>query len=161
MILAAMHGENSLLGMWQWAKEREVCLVNEEPLGLWARPHLPGLVTFWLVLQKIDAGVLERVVQQWVLRWTGEQGYAVDGKTMRGSKRRRGERALQVLTIAGQALRGIVGQRRVEDGDELAAALELLEEAPVEGKMVSADAGILKAPFGQKVVEKGGAILGW
>jgi len=68
---------------------------------------------------------------------------------------------LQVLTIAGQALRGIVGQRKVEGGDELTAALELLEEVPIEGKMVSADAGILKAPFVQKVVEKGGAILGW
>jgi len=81
LILAAMHGENSLLGMWQWAKEREARLVNEMRLGLWARPHLPSLTTFWLVLRKIDAGFLEGAVQKWVLAWEGEQGYAMDGKT--------------------------------------------------------------------------------
>jgi len=161
LILAAMHGETSLLGMWQWAKEREARLVNEEHLGLWARPYLPGLATFWLVLQKMDAGLLERtLLQQWVLMWQGEQGYAVDGKTLRGSKRRRGEGALQMLTMAGQALRGVVDQRKVKEGDELAASLELLENVPIEGKMVSADAGILKAPFVQKVVEKKGGYIG-
>lgn len=80
----------------------------------------------------------------------------VDGKLLRGSKRWRGEEALVVVTMAGQALRGIVAQRHVEGGDELAAALELLEEVSLEGKIVSADAGRLKTPCVQKVVEKGG-----
>ncbi|HID34201.1 MAG TPA: transposase family protein [Anaerolineae bacterium] len=64
LILAAMHGENSLLGMWPWAKAREQRLENYMPLGLWARPHLPSLATFWQVLQKRDAGVLERVARE-------------------------------------------------------------------------------------------------
>ena len=55
-------------------------------------------------------------------------------KRLRGSKRRRGEQALQVLTMAGQVLRGVVGQREVAGGDELAAALALLEEVPFAGK---------------------------
>ncbi len=161
LILAAMHGENSLLGMWQWAKEREERLVNFMPLGLWARPHLPSLATFWQVLQKVDAGALERAVRAWVLGWEGETAYALDGKTLRGSKRRRGEQALQVLTMAGQVLRGVVGQREVAGGDELAAALALLEEVPLAGKVVSADAGLLKAPLVQKVVEKKGPTSVW
>ena len=33
LVLAAMHGENCLLGMWQWAKEREARLVKEMRLG--------------------------------------------------------------------------------------------------------------------------------
>ncbi|MCD6290089.1 MAG: hypothetical protein J7M34_06255, partial [Anaerolineae bacterium] len=92
--------------------------------------------------------------------WEGERAYAMDGKTLRGSKWRGGEAALQVLTMAGQALRGIVGQRLVEGRDELEAALQLLEEVPLGGKVVSVDAGIMKAPFAQGVVEKGGPILG-
>jgi len=52
----------------------------------------------------------------------------------------------------------VLAQRRMEGEDELAAALALLEEVPVAGKAVSVDAGILKAAFAQKVVEKGGPI---
>jgi len=157
LILAAMQGENSLLGMWQWAKEREDKLVNYKPLGLWARPCLPSLGTFWYALQKIDAGELERMLLEWVACWEEERAYAIDGKTLRGSKRGGGQKALQVLVIVGQELRGVLGQRLVESGGELEAALQLLEEVPLEGKIVSADAGIMKATFAQKVVEKGGA----
>ena len=160
LILAAMHGENSLLGMWQWAKEREEQLVNYMPLGLWARPHIPSLVTFWQVLRKLDAGALERAVGRWVQGWSGERAYALDGKALRGSKRRSGEPALRALTMAGQVLRGIIAAREVEEGHELAAALALLEEVPLQGKVVSADAGLLQATLVQKVVEKGGAISG-
>lgn len=134
--------------------------MNHKPLGLWARPCLPSLGTFWYVLQKIDVGELERVLREWVACWEEEKAYAIDGKTLRGSKREGGKEALQVLTIAGQKLRGVLGQHLVEGGDELAAALQLLEEVPLEGKVVSADAGIMKAPFAQAVVEKGGATLG-
>jgi hypothetical protein len=62
--------------------------------------------------------------------------------------------------MVGQTMGGIVGQRLVEGGDELAAALQLLEEVPIEGTVISADAGLLKTPLVQKVVEKGGATLG-
>ena len=160
LILAAMHGENSLLGMWQWAKAREEKLVNYFPLGLWARAHLPSLATFWHVLRKLDAGILEQVVGQWVQIWPGEQAYALGGKELRGSKRKTGTRALRALTLAGQALRGIVATRQVDKGNELAAALALLEEVPLEGKVVSANAGLLHATLAQKVVEKRGPTLG-
>jgi hypothetical protein len=159
LILAAMHGENSLLGMWQWAKEREEQLVNYMPLGLWARPHIPSLATFWQVLRKLDAGALEQAIGSWVQGWQGEVAYALDGKALRGSKRRAGERALRALTMAGQVLQGIIAAREVEEGNELAAALALLEEVPLKGKVVSADAGLLQATFVQKVVEKRGPTL--
>lgn len=66
LILAAMHGENSLLGMWEWAKEREARLVNQAVLGVWGRPHLPCLGTFWYALCHLDVGALERVLREWV-----------------------------------------------------------------------------------------------
>jgi hypothetical protein len=36
LILAVMHGENSLLGMWEWAKEREARMVNQA--AFWVLP---------------------------------------------------------------------------------------------------------------------------
>jgi len=158
LLLAAMHGERSLLGMWQWGKAREKVLVHNESLGLWVRGLFASLASFWQVLRKLDAGVLERAFREWVMGW-GEEAWAIDGKTLRGSKRE-GERAIQVITMAGQRMGGIVGQRLVEGGNELAAALQLLEEVPIEGKVIGADAGLLKTPLVQKVVEKGGLTLG-
>lgn len=81
----------------------------------------------------------------------------MDGKTLRGSKRV-GEDALRVVTMAGLRLRQVMAQEEVKGGDELAAALHLLEVEDLEGKVVSADAGLMKAPFVQRVVEKKGGI---
>ena len=80
---------------------------------------------------------------------------AVDGKRLRGS-RREGETALQVITLAGTRLQEVWEQRAGEGGDELGAAIALLEGFPPEGEVIGADAGLLQASFVQKVMEKRG-----
>jgi hypothetical protein len=155
LVLAAAHGENSLRGMWLWGKERVQVLRSALPSEVWPKAKFPALGTFWYALQKLDAGVLEAALQGWVKE---ERGYVVDGKHLRGSKRE-GAQALQVLILAGQQWRQVLRQVAVPDGDEMGAAIRLLATVDVEGKVVSADAGILKAPFVQEVVKKGGATL--
>ncbi len=142
-------------GMWQWGKERAPILMGFFPLGLWANARFPALGTLWYLLSKLPVGALEQALRGWGVR--EEESYAVDGKSLRGSKRSR-EEALHVVTLAGQRLRRVMAQREGDGGDELAAALRLLDAEDLEGKVVSADAGILKAPFAQKVVQKKGAI---
>ena len=153
LLLAAMHGENSLRGMYLWAKARADRLAEYEPLGL--RGKVPSLGTFWYALRKVESGELEAVLRGWVEEQ--EKVYAIDGKVLRGSKREK-KSALGVVAMVGHTLRQVVMQQEIEDGDELEAALKLLTEVPLEGKIVSADAGILKGPFAQAVVEKGGPI---
>ncbi len=65
-----------------------------------------------------------------------------------------------MVTLAGVTVGQVWAQRAVPDGDELAAALALLEAFPLAGKVISADAGLLRPPFVQKVVEKKGALSG-
>ncbi len=137
LILAAMHGETSLRGMWCWGKLRSEALVRR--LGL---KGYPALGTMWYSLQRLKTGALERRLRSWLPE---EEVWVMDGKRLRWSKRV-GEGALAVLTLVGERLGQVLAQRQVEGGDELAAALALLEEMPLEGKVVSADAGILKAP---------------
>ena len=84
----------------------------------------------------------------------------IDGKTLRGS-RREGETALQVVTAAGQDLKRVVAQSQVQKGAWVAAALELLSGLPLEGKVVTMDAGLLQRSVAQTVVKKGGRISGW
>ncbi|MFN3741973.1 MAG: transposase family protein [Anaerolineales bacterium] len=154
LILAAAHGENSLRGMWQWAREREEKLLNFWPLDLWANDRLPSLGTFWYLLTRLSADALRGVLRAW---GGNEAERALDGKALRGSKRAE-EPALRVVTMMGQTLYQVLAQQPVEEGDELAAALRLLEAEDLAGKVVSADAGLLKIPLVHKVVEKGGPI---
>lgn len=154
LLLAAMHGEGSLRGMWLWACERQAQLLAYRSLGFRAVRRIPGLATFWYALSKLTGGELERALQGML---PAEERLAMDGKHLRGS-RREGEAALQVITLAGKTLRQVWEQRAVEEGDELGAAIAVLEEYDLEGKVISADAGLLQAPLVQKVVEKKGAI---
>lgn len=152
LLLAAAHGENSLRGMWLWGKAHAQELLDYQPLGLWGSARFPALGTFWYVLQKLEPGVLEQALE----RWIGQQeAYAIDGKYLRGSKRE-GKQALQVVTLAGQRLGQVVRQQVVAQGDVLQAALQMLDSVDLQGKVVSADAGLLHTPLVQRVVEKGG-----
>jgi hypothetical protein len=155
LLLAAAHGENSLRGMWLWGKAHAQQLLDYKPLGLWGNARFPALGTFWYVLQKLEPGVLEQVLEGWLGQ---EEAYAIDGKYLRGSKRE-GKEALQVVTLAGQRLGQVVRQQVVAQGDELQAALRMLDSVDLQGKIVSADAGLLQTPLVQRVVEKGGPTL--
>lgn len=138
-----MYGETSLRGMWRWGRAHAEEVVWR--LRLW---RYPGLRTVWYAVQRVASGELEAVLRPWVGE---EQADAGDGTWVRGRKRA-GERALAVLTMVGQELGQVVVQRRVDAANEVAAALALLDEVPLAGAVVSADAGILHAP----VVQTGG-----
>jgi len=86
--------------------------------------------------------------------WVEErEAISVDGKSLRGS-RRAGERALQVLAMVGHRSGRVVAQRRVE-GDEKATALQLFTEVPIEGRVISVDAGLMGRPVVEAIQEKG------
>jgi hypothetical protein len=89
----------------------------------------------------------------------GEDGYSLDGKVLRGSKRAT-EPALQVVTAAGHRMRNVQGQQAVEAGDQVEAAIGLLHELPLTERMVSLDAGLLQRSVIEVIEEKGGPTLG-
>lgn len=152
MVLAVMHGENSLRAIQQW-----LALHWEEiawPLDLWGTKGAPSYGTLWNLLEKLDPQELNRVL-------LGEEAesYALDGKHLRGS-RRQGQAALQVVTLAGTRYGQVLAQQEVEAGNELEAALRLLQEVPLEGKLVSMDAGLLQRETVTTVSQKGGPTSG-
>lgn len=151
LILAALHGESSLRGMWLWAQAHQHGLLR--PLDLWATGRVPGLTTLWKLLRRLDMGALLQAVNAWAQGWGEVRVISLDAKSLRGSKR--GElAAVQVLVAAAQQM-GVVLQQRGVEGDVLEAALALLEEIPLEGKVVSVDAGLLQRRLVEQVVKKG------
>jgi len=108
------------------------------------RYRAPSDSTFFRVLGMVDPSAFDLLVGQWLsLRELGTlRRIAVDGKTLRGSKRGEEGKALQLLSAVTHQLRLTIAQREIEEKSNEIPALEpLLESIPrMEGSLVTADA---------------------
>ena len=153
LLLGALHGEASLRGMWLWGCEQWERIA--ESLGLWGTKGPPAYATVWELMARIDAEELSQALRV----GGGDKAFSIDGKVLRGS-RRATEPALQVVTAAGHTYHEILGQVEVEGGDCIEAAIALLSEMPLEGRVVSMDAGLLQRSVVKTIDEKGGPTSG-
>ncbi len=161
LILAALNGESSLRGMLIWG----ACHWGQlsKRLGFKMGTGVPVYGTVWRILHLLPRSALESVLGAWVATTAveNEAAVALDGKQLRGSKRRgSGLPALQVVTAAAQGLGVVLGQALAEQQNDVAATLALLERLPIQGKVVTLDAGLLTREVAQTILEKGGAYLG-
>lgn len=161
LILAALHGEKSLRGMWMWGCKHWARI--RHPLGFVGNPRPPAYTTVWYVVTALDGDALDGALGEWALSWSVERlrSISVDGKVLRGSRRTNPQQpALEVLTAAAHELKVVLGQRGVPDGDLVAAAVALLQGMPLKGRLVTADAGLLCRPVVDTILEVGGDYLG-
>jgi hypothetical protein len=144
LLLAAMHGETSVRGMWLWGCARWDALWA--PLGFWTPQRPPTLTTVWGLLGRLDAVALDALLCAWSSGGAGaaDGALSLDGKWLRGTRR------------AGQPARKVVEAV----SDELAAALALLREVPLAGRVVTLDAGLLQRSVLDVIVAHGGFYLG-
>lgn len=175
LLLGAVHGEESLRGMWMWgchAWERIA-----EPLDMWGTAGPPSYGTVWGLLARIDATELGKALwaeeagqeaSQEASQEAGQEagqktgqvsGCSLDGKTLRGSKRRM-QAALAVVTLAGHDCRTVLGEHAAVEGDLDEAAISLLKGMPLAGKLVSMDAGLLHRDSVKVIEKKGGPTSG-
>lgn len=157
LILAALNGETSLRGMWIWGREHWEQI--QDGLGFSARRGRPQYGTLWNVLSRVSLATLGEAIRVW-----GEEvgreiaAVSVDGKTLRGSKRRSGLPAVQVMVAVAQGLGVVLDEAVLEGGDAVEAALRLLQGIPIAGKVVSLDAGLNHLLVVEAVLEKGGPV---
>jgi hypothetical protein len=104
----------------------------------------PSDSTFFRVLDQVDAAQFDQMLGQWMsLRELDSlQRIAVDGKTLRGSKRGEDGKPLQLLSAVTHRLRVTIAHREIEDkSNEIPALIPLLEDIPrLEGSLITADA---------------------
>jgi|YNPBryunderm2012_1023409.scaffolds.fasta_scaffold31344_1 hypothetical protein len=158
LILAAVNGESTLRGMWLWAQQHweQIC----RGLGLEWLAHPPTYGTLWRILALLEMSQLEPALRHWVQGAWGE-AVSVDGKSLRGSRRRAGLPALSVVLAAAQGIRLILSRAEVEGEKVTEAALRLIQGMPLEGKVVTLDAGLNQRPIAKAIVEKGGPTWEW
>jgi hypothetical protein len=154
LTLAAVHGEGSLRGMWLWGCAHWDQIA--EDFDSWGTKGPPSYGALWNLMATIDAEELGKALCS---AGSEEKGISVDGKMLRGSKRAT-EPALQVVTAAGNRYRQVLGQLDVEGKDAVETTTALLHEMPLEGKLVSLDAGLLQRTVVKTIVKKGGPTSG-
>jgi hypothetical protein len=117
----------------------------------------PCKSTLSVVLRRVDASLLEQALRAWAQEQAGDDGHlALDGKTLRGSAD--GDLpAVHLLALYAVAAGVTLAQMPVGDKtNEHKAALTLLRQVPLQGKVVTADAMFTHRDFCTVVRESGG-----
>jgi hypothetical protein len=161
LVLGALNGQKTLRSMWLWGAKRWIKI--SRPLGFTGQAHAPSYGAVWYALHQLDVVKLEQETRAWSgqVRTQEPEGWSIDGKVLRGSRREDpSQAALQVVTLVAQTLKQVMGQQSVENGDQVEATLQLLKAIPLEGKLVTLDAGLLHREVANTIVEQGGDYLG-
>jgi len=127
------------------------------------RDDPPGKATWYRVLGSIDWTGLEACVT----RWAGQvlevleahsklQGVAIDGKTLRGSKKQ-GADETHLLSAMAHQLGITLAQIAVADKtNEIGVMLDLLSELVVEGHVFTTDALLTQRELAREILDRGG-----
>lgn len=161
LILAGINGQKTLRSMWLWGALRWERI--SRPLGFSGQAQPPSYGTIWYVLKNLEVGQLEEETREWAsqLNQAESEGWSVDGKVLRGSRREYPHQAaVQVVTMVAQTLKRVMGQLLAVGGDQSEATIQLLKAVPLEGKLVTLDAGLLHRETANTIVEGGGNYLG-
>ena len=151
-------GQRSLRAAWLWGQAHWERIST--PLGFGATLDCPRYTTVWTILAGLDEPEVARAVQAWVESTVGHPLLlSADGKTLRGSLRRRANLpGVQVVSVAAPELATVLTQRTVVNGDALGALLELLHEVRLDGHLLTVDAGLISTEVVEVVAHQGGQV---
>jgi hypothetical protein len=119
----------------------------------------PCHATYHYVFLSIDGDALACVLGKFALGDAAPGHIAIDGKTLKGS-RRHDAKALHVLSAVATGLSAVVGDLVVEpDQNEITAALALLKSLPLDGAIITGDAIFCQRRICQQIRDANGHYL--
>jgi hypothetical protein len=136
-VAAMLSGADSLIAIFRWGRR-----LRPEALRLLGFDDgtAPCHATYHYVFLSLDADALARVLGRFALGDAAPGHIAIDGKTLKGS-RRHDAKPLHVLSAFATGLSAVVGDLVVEpDQNEITAALTLLKSLPLDGAIITGDA---------------------
>ena len=147
LTLAAVNGESTLRGMWKWVEQHWEQIRDRLELE-WAESP-PQYGTLWNVMARVELRQVEEAVRRWLKDSLGE-AISVDA-----SGSRRELPALSVVVAAGQKVQLVLAQEEVKGEHVIEAALRLIQGLPLEGRVVTLDAGLNQREIADAIVKKG------
>ena len=158
LILAKLSGEDKPTGITAWVRERKEQLWR---LFDWPHERMPCLNTFRTIMSEVlEAETLEKVLVNYLHQTYGgmtSRLVTIDGKTMRGTIPKGTTRGVHLLAVylpeEGVVLKQVLVEKKE---NEISAAAGLLEDVPLKGRIVCADAMQTQRDFSVDVVGGGG-----
>lgn len=136
-IAAMLAGSNDLMSIYRWGRR-----LKPEALALFdvANGKAPCHATYHYFFQSLDAEALSRALGRFATADAAPGHVAIDGKTLRGS-RRLDAKAIHVLSAFSTDLGAVIGDLVVApDRNEITAAIALLKTLPLDGAIITGDA---------------------
>jgi predicted transposase YbfD/YdcC len=159
-IAAAVAGARSFAAVAEWAADQDASVLAA--LGLQRRCP-PAEATFRRVFTGLDPDVLDGVLGAWF--WTrtgavaGRRVIAIDGKTVRGARRRAGDDAGAPHLVAAfdHAVGAVLGQVAVAaKSNEIPSVRTLLGVLDITGAVLTLDAMHTQTDTAKAIVDAGG-----
>lgn len=157
--VAMLAGARSLEAIAQFGRDRGDAFA--QAVG-YVHPKLPCKATFHNVFKSLGASAFEKALSRWLVGRAarGWKKMSLDGKTLCGAT---GEQlpGVHLLAAFAHEAKVALAQMSVDaKTNEHKAALELLDMAPVEGKLVVGDAMFCQRDLSKKVLKKKAIISG-
>lgn len=155
-IAAMLAGADSLMAIFRWGRR-----LPPGALRLLGFPDgiAPCHATYHYVFQSLDGEALSRCLGNFALGGDTARHIAIDGKTLRGS-RRHDATALHVVSAFATELSVVIGDLVVPpEQNEITAALALLRSLPLEGAVVTGDAIFCQRQICQHIRDSRGHYL--
>ncbi len=159
--VATMCGYRSYSAMSEWGRHYGQQLLAA--LGF-TRGQPPCAATFCNVLRRLDRPLVETKLAAWAegvlaahpAPEGSPEGIALDGKTLRGS-RKQGAPAAHLLAALSHRLGLTLGQQAVDDRtNEIPVGEEVLRGLVLEGRVITVDALLTQREVAQTIVAGGG-----
>ena len=155
-IAAMLAGANDLRAIYRWGQR-----LRPEALPLFdiTNGKAPCHATYHYFFQSLDADALARVLGAYAMAGATPGHIAIDGKTLKGS-RRLDDKAIHVLSAFSTDLGAVIGDLVVApDKNEISAALVLLKGLPLDGAIITGDAIFTQREICQHIRDKNGHYL--
>ena len=162
IFLAKLCNQDTPVAIADWARNHAHELVELLQLK---RTWMPHHNTIRRVFQSIvDAAEFERLVGEYHQQQPGGgEQWAIDGKTLRGTRLLDAAKAEHVLSVYDVHAQRVVAQAVVaQKENEIVAAPQALQQVAVAGKIITGDAMHAQRAVSADIVARGGATLcGW
>lgn len=150
-IAAMLAGANDLKAIFRWGRR-----LKPEALALFGLAKSPCHSQWFYFFRSLDADALSSTLGTFALAGAEPGHLAMDGKTLKGS-RRRDTKALHVVAAFSTRLSVVVGDVVLEpDQNEITAALALLKQLPLEGVIITGDAIFCQRSICREIIDGGG-----
>lgn len=155
-IAAMLAGANDLIAIFRWGRR-----LKPEALGLFGIENgkAPCHATYHYFFQALDADGLSRALAAFACGDGEAKHLALDGKTLKGS-RRLDAKAVHVLSAFATELSAVIGDLTVEpDQNEITAAMVLLKGLPLADVIVTGDAIFTQREICRHIRDRNGHYL--